>query len=117
MSVNVKNYMHGQIMEALNTLSEMADDITKVPNYRMMMLMRERLLKTSLPPVMAEEMVAKMTIKVTNAFLADTELVEALLSSYAKLINAYYVQLKKDTLYPDTMMLAMVNSMSIEFEV
>ena len=75
------------------------------------------MIDANIPVHIVEQMLGKMTIKVSREFIDDEEIVEATLDTYEKAILVIYNQLKKDTQNPDAIMLNMASTMSIEFEV
>lgn len=78
------SYMRDQMIDLFTALSRV--NIADAPNYKVMVALCERLKANGLPAEVAERLVPRMDIKISDQAAADDELIRLAVECYADLV-------------------------------
>jgi hypothetical protein len=109
------SYMRDQMMDMFDALQKV--DITQTPSYKFMLALSNTLKADGVPPLVAERLVSRMQIKISESAGADPELMRRAVECYADLIMRMKEQITQDfTSSPYDVLEAMASHFSISME-
>jgi hypothetical protein len=98
------------------TASIMEADPVKMPNYRMMLILRNAMINRGFSMEETAKILASMTISMTEEIMADQPLVTELAEAMATIMRKMADQMERD--FPghgETMLVAMARDFKLEF--
>jgi hypothetical protein len=109
------NYMRDQMIDLLDQLSKV--NIAEAPNYRIMLQLRDAFVNHGVPRATAEQLVATITINVSEQAANDDELVRRVCETYGVLVGDMYRVISADfESSADQMLVRMAGQFSISME-